>query len=660
MCGITGAFNYRDGSGDWTRDDVVRMTRLLAHRGPDGEGVIHEGPVALGHRRLAIVDLSATGFQPMETLDRRAVMVYNGEFYNHLEFRPRLEARGVRFRGSSDTETLLYLMAEYGRDALKDVAGIFGFAFWDRRLQRLHLARDPIGVKQVYFHDDGRRLVFASEIKALVPFPGVPARPDVEGVNQYLHFHTPLFDRTLFHGISQLQPAETMEVTGSGTRKKRYWALDGFEPKWNDPGEAIDDLRGTLSKVVREQLMSDVPVGAFFSGGIDSSAVVSFATRSTSPIQCFGVHFSGYSVVDERPYQEAAARAIGVPLTLISVSSKSFPEDMARLLYYQDQPIIGAAMIPMYHVSRLAAGHVKVCLGGQAGDEIFGGYGRYGLAHPWATISRWMSGRAQVPSSVVGDGLLSPASSGSGDVMIGGNLFKQLLQRKNLRRLVRAYGKGIRPGGLYFSNFAEVSEREWLQVFAAREMVSRNRAWETFSEGIAASPAPDIADRILQWDQRTYLPGLLSQDDRMSMANSLESRVPLADPRIVRFAAHVPFEWKFRAGASKWILRQAVSTVIPEAVLNRRKVGFDTPAEDWMKTMHADWVRDTLTGTRARSRGYFDMAGVKSLLDSPDRQNWFPVLWKLLSLEVWAQQILDGDGFDNHALTRRVEAPSAA
>jgi asparagine synthase (glutamine-hydrolysing) len=196
----------------------------------------------------------------------------------------------------------------------------------------------------------------------------------------------------------------------------------------------------------------------------------------------------------------------------------------------------------------------------------------------------------------------------------------------------------------YFNHFAAVPEKDWLKVFEAREVISRRKAWEIFHEGVDSSPAPDPATRLMHWDKRTYLPGLFSQDDRMSMANSLESRVPLADPRIVRFAFHIPFEWKFRAGASKWILRQAVADVIPERVLNRRKVGFDTPAEAWMKGRHLSWVRETLTGSSTRSRGLFNIHGVEHLLSRPDHPRWFPVIWKLLCIEVWAQQFLDGDG----------------
>lgn len=627
------------------------MTSVLVHRGPDGEGHWSEGPIALGHRRLAIVDLSETGAQPMPTADRRGWLTYNGEFYNHRDFRRQLEQRGVRFRGPSDSETLLYLLAEYGPDALKDVAGIFGLAFWDAHHRRLILARDPMGVKQVYFHDDGHRLVFASEIKALFQHSGVPCRPDFEGLNQYLHFHTPLFARTAFADIQQVEPGQYLTVSGSGVRRKTYWQLDGFEADFRSPEEAVEALQATLQTVVTQQLMSDVPVGAFFSGGIDSTAVASFARRSVANLQCFGVHFHGQGVIDELPYQQSAAQSLSVPLSTTTLDGESFPEDLARLLYFQDQPLIGAAMLPMYAVSQLASTRVKVCLGGQAADELFGGYARYALADPLGVLARWRSGRG---------GRGAEGSAGTAhSARVGGNLAKQL-HWKNIARLGRVLLSARDGRRRYFDNFAQVGERAWQSVFAAREAVSRDRAWEAFRAGVESSPAPDESTRMMHWDQRTYLPGLFAQDDRMSMANSLESRVPLADPRVARFAFRVPFEWKFRAGASKWILRQAVADVIPELVLNRRKVGFDTPADTWMRGPHAAWVRDVLTGTRTRDRGWFDVRGIVSKLERPDQAEWFPIMWKLLCLEVWARQFMDGEGVERYraAPPRRVERGS--
>jgi asparagine synthase (glutamine-hydrolysing) len=627
MCGIAGIFHYRDSSVPVDQHALARMTNAIAHRGPDGEGVFAEGPLGLGNRRLAIVDLRSTGDQPMRTPDGACAITYNGECYNHASFRDQLKNRGVRFRGTSDTETLLHLLSEYGPSALTGLLGIFGLAFWDGRNRRLILARDPLGVKQVYFHDDGRRIVFASEIKAVLECAGVPRELDPQGLNEYLHFHTPLYQRTFFKGIEQLRPGEYIEVTRNGLRRKSYWETDGFQPRSENDQTSVADLRRLIGDVVRDQLMSDVPVGAFFSGGIDSSAVAAFARRAGSPPRCFGVHFTNQGVIDERPFQEAAARALGLELNLITVDGSAFPRDLMRLMYFQDQPVIGPAMIPMYYVSQLASKSVKVCLGGQAADEIFGGYARYALVHPGRVLKSAMPGTRKA-----GEGRAAP---------VGGNLLKQLVSRRNLRRAVNV----LRPlrgwASRYFENFASVPEATWLQVFDPA-VVSRERARQQFNDGIARSPALDPGDRILHWDMQTYLPGLFQQDDRMSMANGLESRVPLADPRMVRFALHTGFDLKLRGGASKWILRQAVADVLPEEVLNRRKVGFDTPAEAWMRGPHQDFVRDLLLSSSARSRGWWTPRGLQFALDNTQSPQWFDVAWKLASIEAWARVFVDG------------------
>ena len=627
MCGIAGIYHYRDRHCQVDVPTLTRMTRSIAHRGPDDEGFFVDGPVGLGNRRLAIVDLSPAGHQPMQTLDSSFCLTYNGEFYNHQKFRHRLEARGVRFRGSSDTETLLCALAAFGPGLLTDVAGIFGLALWDARHQRLILARDPLGVKQLYYHDDGNRIVFASEIKALLQCADVPRDPDPEAVNEYLHFHTPLFDRTFFRHIKQVRAGEYIEINRFGLRRKIYWETDGFQPRDEDAEKSVAVLRDLLETVVGEQLMSDVPVGAFFSGGIDSSAVAAFAKRSGQRPMLFGVHFSNQGVIDERPYQESAAAALGLDLHLTTVDGHAFPDDFLRLTYYQDQPVIGPALIPMYYVSRLAAGHVKVCLGGQAADEVFGGYARYALVHPARVLSSWFSGR-------------TAADAGGGANPVGRNLLKQLVDLQNIRRVARTVGFGGWRDR-YFDNFAKVPESLWQRVLPSPDLVSRQRARAAFEEGLARSPAHDPGDKILHWDMQTYLTGLFQQDDRMSMANSLESRVPIADPRVVRFALHTRFDLKLRGGATKWVLRQAVSDVIPSAVLGRRKVGFDTPAESWMRDRHPGFVRDLLLSRSARERGFYNPMAVERLLGNPRTPYWFDMVWKLASIEAWASTFLD-------------------
>lgn len=629
MCGVVGVFHYADRAQVVDQVLLRKMNDVLWHRGPDDEGLWAEGPIGLGHRRLSIVDLSPTGHQPMKSADGQAVLSYNGEFYNHQGYRDTLRGRGIAFRGSSDTETLLELLAADGPDALVDIAGIFAFALWDRKNDRLLLARDPLGVKQLYYHDDGKRIVFASEIKALLVRPDVPKEVDPEAVNQYLHFHTPLFERTFFKGIRQLRAGHWMEVSRHGPREQQYWRVDDFEPRDETPEQAVEALRALIGDVAREQLMSDVPVGAFFSAGIDSSAVAAYAKRAGRPLLLFGIHFTDQGVIDERPFQERTAKALGLELELTTLDSDAFPDDLMRLSWYQDQPVMGAAMFPMFHVSRLAARRVKVCLGGQAADEIFGGYARYALAEPGKVLRSWWND-------------LRHRVATAGTSHVGGNLGRQLREPRYLLRTARAaLGGGLSWRTRYFESFAKVSAGTWKGLLD-HDFVSRERARASYDAGLRASPARHPTDLVMHWDQQTYLTGLFQQDDRMSMANSLESRVPLADPRLVRFAFRTHRNLKLRAGASKWALRQAVSDVVPEDVLNRRKVGFDTPAEQWMKNAHRDFLRDLLLSSASRERGWIDPVAMTDWLDHPHRPAWFDVVWKATMIEAWAKTFLDG------------------
>ncbi|EYF03872.1 asparagine synthase (glutamine-hydrolyzing) [Chondromyces apiculatus] len=646
MCGIAGIFHY--GAQDRPADRLLleRMTRRIAHRGPDGEGIHLDGPVGLGHRRLAIVDLSPTGAQPMASDDGSLWITYNGEFYDHARFRAALAARRP-FRGSSDTETLLRLFEERGAGCFGDIAAIFGLAIWDARRRVLTLARDAIGVKQVYYHDDGTRIVFASEIKALLACADVPRALDEEGLNQFLHFHTPLFERTMFRGIQQLRPGEVLEISARGISRRTCFRLDRFEHDSTPAEEVVATLRDKLAEVVKDQLMADVPVGAFFSGGIDSSAVTAFALQAGVRPPCFGVHFSGQGVIDERPFQEAAARALGVDLHLLTLTGDTFPEDLLRCLYHQDQPVIGPAMIPMFHINALAARHVKVCLGGQAGDEVFGGYARYALADPLRVMRLWAEGKLGWGEGRSGHGGHGehaghePSAEHEPSPRVGGNLFRQLIEARTLQRLARVAVHAGDWRSLYFEAFAKVPERVWRGIVGAREIVSREACRALFFEEVDRSPARDPLDKVLHWDVRTYLPGLFHQDDRMSMAHGLESRVPLADPRLVRHAARIHPSLRIRGGATKWVLRRAVADLLPQEILGRRKVGFDTPVERWMRDRHHGFVRELLLGSRARNRGLWDMRGLTALLDQPGQPFWVDLTWKAVALEAWAQIFLD-------------------
>ena len=613
MGGIAGIYHYAEPDRAIDRGLLERMTRTLAHRGPDDEGFYVRGNLGFGHRRLSIVDRSLTGAQPMSSEDGSCSITYDGEFYNHASFREQLRARGHRFRGTSDTEILLHLMKESGPDALSEVAGIFGFAFWDSRSRRLTLARDPLGVKQVYYHDDGRRIVFASEIKGLLQCPDVRREPDLEGINQYLYFDSTLFERTFFRDIRQLRAGEYLEVGPYGARLHSYWAVDDFTRLTEAPEQIAQDLRDQLAEVVKDQLMADVPVGIFFNGGIESSALAAYAVRHGKSPLCFGVQFTGQGIPDERPYQEAAARALGLELQLITMDGSTFPDDLRRLMYHQDEPVFGAAMFPKFYVSQLASRNVKVCLGDHAADEIFGGNAYY-----------------------------AQTRSNNRSAEIGGIFPRQFGNSHRTYRLVNNTGNPVNWEERLFENITKVSEESLAQVFQSPVFYSRERCRQLFHETLNRSPAKDTVDKMMEWTIQTYLPGLFHQNDRMSMAAGLESRVPFADPRLVQFAIRAGFDLKFRGGDNTGILRQAVSDVLPPSVQSGGKVSLDAPAELWMKGQHSDFLRDVLQSKRASERGFWNCQAIDNLLSHNKTTGWFDVVWKVLSIETWASIFLDG------------------
>lgn len=652
MCGIAGIFHYSDPERAADPELLVRMTRRIAHRGPDAEdfwfGTGAESGVAFGHRRLSIVDLSPTGAQPMASDDGRCRITYNGEFYNHADFRNSL---GGPWRGTSDTETMLRLMERKGPEALKNTSGIFAFGFWDSRDHALTLVRDHMGVKQVYYHDDGRRILFASEIKALLEDPSVPREPDAEAINQYLHFHTALYERTFLRHVKVVPAGHFLRITRHGALLRRYWHLDDGHCAPGRDTERVEELRRELSEAVERQLMADVPVGSFFSGGIDSCTIAAKATEVGKKPLCFGVHFSGQRVTDERPYQEAAAKALGLDLRLITMDGSTFPEDMRRLMYHQEQPVIGSALFPMAKVSQLAAESVKVCLGGQAADELFGGYARYALGRPDQVLRSWFAGRR-------GRGPDAGTPAARSVSTVGGNLARQFASRANLVRLARNLRHLTHWESSYFEHFAKVPEESWRRLLDPPEFCSRENARRLFYEKVGQYRSADPVDKIMRWDVDTYLTGLFQQDDRMSMAASLESRVPFADPAVASFAFSVHADLKLRGGASKWILRQAVAPLLPPLVLNRRKVGFDTPAQHWMAEVHPGFVRETLLSARARQRGFWNASEIERLLGAPGSPLWVDIMWKTLAIETWASLFLDGDA-DYSYERRPVERPVA-
>ena len=600
------------------------MTEVQSHRGPDGEGIACRGAAGLGHRRLAIIDL-VTGDQPMASDDGSVRIVFNGEIYNFRELRTELEARGARFRTESDTEVILRSYEADGPDCVRQLRGMFAFAILDERTRRLLLARDRAGIKPLVYAWDGCRLLFASEIKAILEDPAVSRDMDLEALGQYLTFHYVPAPRTIFRAIRKLPPASTLILSLDGGEPvvSRYWNLR-FAP---DPGvsepEWVDRLRGQLTDAVRCHMVSDVPIGAFLSGGMDSSTVVALmAQASPTPIRTFSIGFDEADFDELRFARQVAAR-YGTDHYELVVKPNAL-EVLPKLAWHFDEPFADSSAIPTYYVSKITREHVTVALSGDGGDENFAGYRRY--ARALELHERFDQGPARLmrPLLRVASSLLPVGAPG--------------------QALTGMLGAG--PIERYF-RLITYQRRETLRRLLSDELADLARSATdpgSFSRLASEGDTPDYVSTLQHIDIATYLPGdILAKVDGMSMAVSLESRVPLLDHRLMEFLATVPSTLKLRNGSGKYLLQRAMAQDLPGEILTRKKMGFGVPLGAWFRRELRDMTRDVLLGPRARQRGIFRASEVDSLLATHDagRRDCSARLWSLVCFELWMRQWVD-------------------
>ena len=633
MCGIAGILSL-DGREPVETTRVQRMRDALRHRGPDGEGLLVDGPIGLGHRRLAIVDV-AGGHQPMSNEDDSVWIVYNGEVYNHALLRPALERKGHRYRTRSDTETILHLYEEEGERCVERLRGMFAFAIWDRRQGRLLLARDRLGIKPLYYAISGRQLLFASEIKALLA-GGVRPRMDEAALPGYLANRFVSGAGTLFQEVRRLLPGHTLSWSlEEGFRERRYWSL----PAAREDGDAADPrasapvLRGLLQDAVSSHLMSDVPLGLFLSGGLDSSGLLALmAPLVQGPVRTFSVAFAE-AEANELAHARVAARSARAEHREVVVSAQDFWRALPNLVWHEDEPIAFPSSVPLYFVSRLAQEHVKVVLTGEGADELFLGYNRYRvtawnerLGHAYQTL---------VPPAARERLRLATAS-------LPGRL------RHYVGRSFLALPPG--PRSLFFENFAVFPEAMQTRLLADAERVA---GLDPYAEEMRCyeNAGGDSLDRMSQVDLQTYLVRLLMKQDQMSMAASLESRVPYLDHELVEHVSAMPGRLKLRGLTTKAVLRDALRDVVPPSILARRKMGFPVPVGRWLRQGFWPIVEEYVLGPRARARGLFDPAFVTRLAEE-HRAGQAPHgdrLWLLVNLEIWQRVFIDGEAVSRAA-----------
>jgi asparagine synthase (glutamine-hydrolysing) len=635
MCGICGIVIPDHSSRSIDEGAFTRLRDTISHRGPDGYGVFVEPGVALGHRRLSIVDVSH-GAQPMASEDGSLQLIYNGEVFNHPTLMAQLQGDGVRYHTHCDTETVLHVFERRGEAAPEELRGMFAYAVWDRRTRTLTLARDRFGVKPLYYAllDDGT-LVFGSEMKAILASGMVRATLREDALPDYLANHATSGEGTLLAGIKRLLPGHTLVWRNGEIRTRRYWDLR-FEAEAEETrpdAELIQEYHDRLKEAVRLRLMADVPLGAFLSGGIDSATITALMSQLVDePIKTFSVGFAEREA-NELAYARIVAKAFGTDHHEVLVTPQQFFGALPSLVWHEDEPIAHPSSVALNFVSRLAAERVKVVLTGEGSDETLAGYGRYRK-----TILNMRLGgayQAATPApirSLVRHGLEAlPAS------------------RTRQRALRTFFARPATLEALYLDNFAVFSrgEQRTLLSSGVRGRLTTLDPYATASELMEGSDAKTLLDRLLYVDTKTYLHELLMKQDQMSMAASIESRVPFLDHPLVEFTARLPERLKLRGGTTKYILREAMRDVLPPEILTRGKMGFPVPVGAWLRGPYRGIVDELVLSPRALERGLFDPAAIRGIVSRhATGEDHSERLWSLVNLEIWHRVVVEGEPAD--------------
>ncbi len=636
MCGIVGARHMHARPIEGLERKLEVMSHLIRHRGPDGHGEwsADNGSVGLAHRRLAIIDLKKTGAQPMRG-PSGATVSYNGEIYNYVELRDALK-EGWNFQSATDTETILAGYERFGEDVVDHLRGMFAFALWDEKKQSLFCARDRFGIKPFYYTVVDSVFYFASEIKALVP---VLKSVDVDqkALAEYLTFQYPITDRTLFAGVHQLLPGHALTVSGGEIKIRKYWDLHYTHDHSITADAARGRVRELLDDSVDIHLRADVPIGAYLSGGVDSSLIALLAAEK-SPVNNLAFHgkFTCYPGYDESHHAEVVAQQVGMTLHQIDIGAQDFEDTLSKVIYHLDHPVAGPGSFPQYMVSHLASQHLKVVLGGQGGDEIFGGYARYMVGYLERLIGAALDGELD-----------------NGDYAVS---FESVIPNLGLLREYKPLMQQFMSSGMFESldrrfyclidRSADLADEvDWSQL-------DNEHAFTAFAE--VYNDREVISERahlntMARFDFKRLLPALLQVEDRMSMAHGLESRVPLLDHPLVEYVATTPPEVKFEGGRLKQLLRSSYSDKLPSSLLERRdKMGFPVPLKEWYRDELNTFVKDIFHSQSVRERGFMNADAVLKNFDKSSR--FSRKTWGLISLELWHQIFVD----DAHNIRKMV------
>lgn len=627
MCGICGKLNFD--AGATVSPALVRaMADTIRHRGPDDEGYYVAGPVGLGFRRLSIIDLQL-GHQPLSNEDGTVWIVFNGEIYNYEELRKFLISKGHIFSTRTDTEVIVHLYEELGPACVDRLRGMFAFAIWDCRSRTLMLARDRVGIKPLYYHLGSSSLIFASEIKAILADPSIETQIAPELIDRFLTFLYVPGEETLLKGIRKLLPGHYLLVRDGRPEIRQYWDLDfAVSLREESIGETEAALHDLLSDTVKMHMIADVPVGVLLSGGVDSTGVLSLAVDNTGEkIRTFTVGFSGSEVTDERPYAQIAARKFETEHYETTITASDFAAFLPRYIWHMEEPVCEPPAIALYYVSKLAREHVTVLLSGEGGDEAFAGYSNYRnlvwlerLKRGGATLNGALAASVSLASSALDSQRLAKY------VPLMTDRFPDYYYSRTSNPY-RTTGNGL--ANIYSADFGNTIDREH-SLAPVRKLQAHVRGQDTLNS-------------MLYIDTKTWLPDdLLIKADKMTMANSVELRVPLLDHQVLEFAASLPAKRKLSGGTTKYILKRTLSRQIPAAIRNRKKTGFPVPYASWFRNDIKDLAWGILTDRKTSSRGYFRKGAVEQLLaaNAGGKDN-SKEIFSLISLELWQRTFLE-------------------
>src|SRR6266576_2694878 len=634
MCGIAGILEF----GRDTRASaaaVREMCRVISHRGPDDDGFYTDGVVGIGMRRLSIVDV-AGGHQPLSNEDGTLWIVFNGEIYNHLVLREQLIARGHRYSTHSDTETVIHLFEEYGADCVRHLRGMFAFAIWNRNTKTLFVARDRLGIKPLYYKLTPDRLLFGSEIKAVLAHGGIRPEFNRAALPEYLAFGYLSGEESFYAGIRKLLPGHTMTIGPEGKAEiRQYWDLDASTPhESRDQSYYVQSYRDMLEQAVSSHLMSDVPLGVFLSGGLDSCAVAALMTKiRREPVETFSVGY-GEQAYSELPFARIVSDYIKSQHREVLVSEQDFFNALPHLIWHEDEPIVWPSSVSLYFVAKLARERVTVVPAGEGSDETLAGYTRYAFTLKNSALDR---AYRSVVHGALRRGLRNSVATSS---LLGATL------RRKLEHTFLAKD-GASWTSFYFDNFfsafAEAEQTELLTPEFASEFAP-STAYKNVLENWEHSSG-EMLQRLLYTDIKTYLVELLMKQDNMSMAASIESRVPFLDHVLVEFATRIPREVQLKGLAGKTILKKAVEDILPHSIIYRPKLGFPTPWNGWLAGPRLGTIRELLLEPRSLDRGYFRREAIERLFNEhrdKHRDN-YDRIWRLLNLELWHRVCLEGE-----------------